>query len=83
MTNSSEISLDQRVNRHERSEEIIADFERQHDFKLPQPWHPTVGTLLLRGLGDPSLNLIFETLMLVEFEAGRLADRPAPIAPLD
>ena len=79
MTNSSEIS----VARHERAEEIIADFERQHDFKLPQPWHSAIGTLLLRGLIDPSLHLIFETLMLVEFEAGRLAERPAPIAPLD
>ena len=83
MTHSNDLSIEQRVARHERAAEIIVDFERQHAFKLPQPWNSTIGTLLLGGLTDPSLHLIFETLMLVEFEAGRLADRPAPEAPVE
>lgn len=62
--------------RHERASEIIADFEKQHEYELPAPWKATVGTLLLRGLGDPELHLIFDTLQQVEYEAGRLAERP-------
>ena len=80
---SNELSVDERVKRHEQAAQIIADYERQHDFKLPLPWHAAVGTMLLRGLSDVSLHLIFETLMQVEFEAGRLAERPAPTAPVD
>lgn len=64
------------LERHGRAEEIISDYERQHDFKLPPPWQVAVTKLLLSGLGDPELHLIFDTLMQVEFDAGRLADRP-------
>lgn len=63
--------------RHGRAEEIMADYERQHDFKLPPPWRDAVSKLLLSGLGDPELHLIFSALMQVEYQAGRLAERPA------
>lgn len=62
--------------RYGRAEEIISDYEHQHDFKLPLPWRVAVSKLLLNGLGDPELHLIFSTLMQVEFDAGRLAARP-------
>lgn len=62
--------------RHARAADIIADYERQHSFELPQPWREAIESLLLRGLGDPELHLIFETVMRVEYEAGRLAARP-------
>jgi hypothetical protein len=60
--------------RHERAEEIIVDYEAQHDFELPEPWREAIPRLLLQGLGDPELHLIFETLMRVEYDAGRLAE---------
>ena len=62
--------------RHERADEIIADYEKQHEYELPAPWRTAVGSLLLQGLGDPELHLIFDTLQQVEYEAGRLAERP-------
>ncbi len=80
MQQNTDLTIEQRIQRHERAAEIIADYERQHDFVLPKAWVDAVGALLLRGLTDPSLHLIFETLMQVEYEAGRLADRPAPPA---
>ena len=58
--------------RHERAAEIIADHERQHGRKLPAPWVEAVSTLLLQGLGDPELHLIFETIGRVEHDAGLL-----------
>lgn len=64
------------LERHARTEEIIADYEGQHDFKLLPPWRVAVTKLLLNGLGDPELHLIFSTLMQVEFDAGRLAAQP-------
>lgn len=58
--------------RHDRVDEIIEDYEKQHQYRLPQPWKDALPRLLLSGLSDPSLHLIFETLMRVEYEAGRL-----------
>jgi hypothetical protein len=58
--------------RHDRVAEIIGDYEAQHQYKLSQPWKDALPRLLLSGLSDPSLHLIFETLMRVEYEAGRL-----------
>jgi len=63
------------LNRYEQADAIIADYERQHDFKLPVPWRFAVSKLLLNGLSDPELHLIFDTLMRVEYEAGRLDER--------
>lgn len=77
---TNEMTTEQRTRalaRRERAAEIIADYERQHAFELPAPWQETVPRLLLQGLGDPELHLIFETLMQVEYEAGRLEARPA------
>lgn len=64
------------LTRYERAADIIAGYERQHSFELPQPWREAVSSMLMRGLGDPELHLIFETVMRVEYEAGRLAARP-------
>jgi hypothetical protein len=80
MNNSAQLTTDDCSDRHERAAEIIADYESQHSFHLPSPWRPTVSTLLLRGLSDSSLHLIFETLMQVEYEAGRL-QAPEPSNP--
>jgi hypothetical protein len=62
--------------RYERAEAIIADYESQHRYTLPTPWRETITVLLLNGLGDTELHRIFETILHVEFEAGRLDDRP-------
>jgi hypothetical protein len=83
MQQNTDLTIEQRIARHERAREIIADYEHQHEFVLPKPWVDAIGTFLLRGLSDQSLHLIFETLMQVEYEAGRLADRHAPPAPID
>lgn len=64
------------ISRYERAQEIISDFERQHNFKLPAPWVVAAKKLLLAGIKDHDLHLIFQTMMQVEFEAGRLAERP-------
>ena len=64
------------MSRYERADVIIADYERQHDFKLPLPWRTTVSRLLFHGLSDPDLHLIFDTLKRVEFEVGRLEPKP-------
>ena len=80
---SNEMTEEQRTKaqaRSDRAGEIIADYEAQHEFKLPQPWLDTVPTLLLHGLGDPELHLIFSTLAQVEFAAGRLEERPVDYA---
>lgn len=63
------------LTRYDRVAEIVADYEQQHGFTLPQPWKDALPRLLLGGLGDPELHLIFETLMRVEYEAGRLLQR--------
>lgn len=62
--------------RYEQANEIIADYEKQHKYELPAPWKKALGSLLLQGLGDPELHLIFDTLQEVEYNAGRLAERP-------
>lgn len=68
--------------RYDRTEEIIADYEQQHRFKLPEPWPAAVSKLLLNGLSDPELHLIFQTIMQVEYQAGRLAERPNDLSGL-
>lgn len=73
----SDLSVDKRLARAENAASIIADYERQHDFQLPMPWKEAIPQLLRRGLADPSLHLIFNTLMRVEYDAGRLAEQPA------
>ncbi len=64
------------LDRWEQVDRIIADYEGQHEFKLPQPWRDAIPSLLLQGLGEPELHLIFDTIAQVEFAAGRLAERP-------
>lgn len=66
--------------RSERVGEIVADYEAEYKFTLAAPWPDTVAQLLLRGLGDPELHLIFQTLAQVEFAAGRLAEQPVDYA---
>ncbi|MDR2156052.1 MAG: hypothetical protein LBE78_13690 [Burkholderiaceae bacterium] len=80
MASSNRVTKEQAMARHEQASKIIADCELQHEFKLPKPWRGTIGTLLLNGLNDPSLQLIFETLAQVELEAGRMAKRSSPTA---
>ncbi len=63
---------DQCIARGNRAAVIIADYESQHGFKLPEPWKATVEKLLLNGLTDAELHQIFDTLVQVEVEAGRL-----------
>jgi hypothetical protein len=69
------LTKEESMERYERAEAIIADYERQHEYELPQPWKETVGFLLFRGLTDPELHEIFNTIMRVEHEAGRLPSR--------
>lgn len=59
-----------------RADAIIADYESQYGFELPQPWRDALPRLLLQGLGDPELHLIVCTIARVEFAAGRLEERP-------
>lgn len=63
---------DQCTARRDRAAMIIADYEAQHEFKLPEPWKATVEKLLFNGLTDAELHQIFDTLVQVEVEAGRL-----------
>lgn len=83
MKNSTALTIEQRLARHKQADKIIADYQRQHNYVLPQPWVEAVGTLLLRGLTDIDLHLLFETMMRVDFEAGRIPDAPPPKAPID
>lgn len=72
-----EMTLEERQKRHEKADEILTALEKEHDFKLSQPWkEDALPHLLLRGLSDASLYKIFNTLMRVEYEAGRLETRP-------
>lgn len=47
------------LDRCQRVNEIIADYEEQHGFKLQPPWKEALPRLLLGGLSDPELHLIF------------------------
>lgn len=69
--------------RYEQADDILTDYETQHGFKLPQPWRVTIPRLLLQGLGEPELHLIFDTIGEVEFAAGRLAEKPADYSAFD
>nr|BBJ05172.1 hypothetical protein YBY_30210 [Marinobacter nauticus] len=60
------------VERAERYKEILADYQQQYGFELPEPWQICVQRLLLGGLGDPELHLMFETYREVEGKAGRM-----------
>jgi hypothetical protein len=74
---ADEMTAEQReaaLKRYERAEEIITDYEQQHDFKLPEPWKSLIPRLLLQGLGDPELHLIFDAIAQVEFQAGRISE---------
>lgn len=62
--------------RYHKADAIIADFESQHSYTLPIPWRETITVLLLHGLSDPQLHRIFDTILRVEYEAGRIDDRP-------
>lgn len=75
--------INRRLSRLENAENIMDDFEAQHAFPLPAPWREAVPRLLRGGLSDPDLHLIFQTLLRVEFNAGRLAARPLPPAAVD
>jgi len=70
----------QAVERAGRASSILADFQQQHGFELPKPWQECVEVLLLGGLGDPELHRIFNTYARVEFEAGRMAEKPIDYA---
>lgn len=66
-----------RISRQEKAADIMADFERQHQYTLLEPWHEAIPSLLFWGLSDQSLHRIFDTLKLVEYQAGRL--NPPPV----
>lgn len=54
---ANEMTTEQRataLNRHEHADEIISDYELQHDFKLPLQWRVAVSKLLLNGLATQS-----------------------------
>ena len=70
---------DECIARNKRAAAIIADYEGQHDFKLPEPWKATVERLLLNGLTNAELHSIFDTLVRVEVEAGRLERKPREV----
>lgn len=69
----TELSYDERLARFERATEIIADYERQYDMRLPDPWRDAVPQLLRQGLTDPMLHDVFNALLWTEVEAGRRA----------
>ena len=73
----TDLTSDERVRRSQQADSIIADFEAQHRFTLPEPWRATISVLLLGGLIDPHLHRIFDTLKQVEYEAGRLDEDPS------
>lgn len=72
----NEMSVEQKLARHGKADKIIADYQGQYDFTLPVPWVEAITKMLLHGLTDQDLHLIFNTLMKVEHDAGRLPERP-------
>lgn len=72
------VSENEALARYKRAETIIQEYETERGFRLPEPWRPAITKLLLNGLSDPELHLIFDTLMRVEYEAGRLPPPPDP-----
>jgi len=61
------------LHRCQNADAILKAFQSEHNFELPKPWKDAIEQLLLGGLTDPQLHLIFDTLKRVEFEAGRLS----------
>ena len=79
----NELTTEQKTKATQRAENaqaILADFEQQHGFELPAPWHECIKELLHGGLGDPELHLIFKTYARVEHAAGCMAEKPIDYA---
>ncbi len=74
------LTEEQAFGRYERADAIISDYERQYDYQLPESWKLTITSLLLHGLTDPELHGIFETIVGVEIQAGRLPVREVDYA---
>jgi hypothetical protein len=68
--------LSDRTKRSQQAEAIITAFEEKYNFPLPKPWHDLMPYLFLNGIDENGLHRIFQTLMQVEHEAGRLEARP-------
>lgn len=62
------------LQRAKNVDSILLDYEKQYNFELPRPWKEAIEKLLLGGLTDPELHLVFNTLQRVEHDAGRLAE---------
>lgn len=71
----ADLDTNERLVRHDRAEVLIAALETEYKFELPLPWREVIPQLLLRGLTDPMLHVIFTTILRVEGEAGRLPGR--------
>lgn len=72
----TDIPTEQKLVRSEQADEFIARYESEFGAALPQPWHATITRLLRQGLQDHQLHAIYDTIALVEHEAGRLEARP-------
>ncbi|MGE4504057.1 MAG: hypothetical protein AB7D51_01820 [Desulfovibrionaceae bacterium] len=70
----------QALGRYERAEDILADYQRQYDYALPELWRSTISKLLLKGLTDPELHDLFQTIVGLEIQAGRLPERKVDYA---
>jgi len=72
----TKVQMDAAANRTQKADAILADYQEQYGFELPVPWQKAIGRLLLGGLSDPELHLIFQTYHQVEGEAGRMNPKP-------
>lgn len=72
----SDTEKDAKTKRSQQAEKIIAELEAEYEFSLPKPWHNIIPILFLQGMNESGLHRIFQTVMQVEHEAGRLEVRP-------
>lgn len=70
------LTIEQRLARHDVAAKIIADIERQHRVPLNDGWRETLATLILQGAEDHQLHLILDAIELYEFDMGRLEEAP-------
>lgn len=71
----TKVQMDAGVKRTNKADEILADFQQQWGFELPEPWRVCVRKLLLGGLGDPELHEIFTAYAQTEYQEGRMEER--------
>jgi hypothetical protein len=74
------LSEQESLARYDRAETILSDYERQYDYALPELWRNVITTFLLKGMTDPELHDLFQAIVGIEMQEGRLPTRKADYA---